>query len=104
MDIKDINRLGKEINKISKDYQIKIQYVIDSIPEKTPIIRFKKSGKELVDINYFKSEIDKYLDIIKLKNQAWSEMIKLFEKFAIKEAEKTKPKRRKKNESSKTRN
>jgi len=97
--IKEINKLGEEINKISENCKSEVMNLLGSLPETMEIIRSKKTKSELVFIEDYNTHIMIYKEVINKKNQAWGEMVKLIESLA--EKEQNKKKRRKKCEQKK---
>jgi len=83
--IKEINKLGKAINSIKDRYNNDTEKLLDSIPETIDIIKSKKLGSELVYFSDYEKHLNIFREVINQKNQAWGEMIKLIEVFAIKE-------------------
>jgi len=99
MSVKEINKLGEEINVIKIKCNEDTESLLNSLPETINIIKSKKMGVELVYFSDYEKHLNIFKEVICKKNRAWGEMIKLIEEFAIKEQDNKpikKQKRRKK--------
>ena len=85
MGIKEINKLGEEINSIKNKFDSEIDLLKQEIPENIDIIKSKSMDEELIYFKTYEHDTDILHKIIFRKDVAWGEMIKSIEEFAIKE-------------------
>ena len=85
MSVRDINKLGEEINSIKNKCESDTNWFLNNLPRSIDIIKLRKKGTELINYKEYEDQKKIFEDIIKRQKRAWAEMIKLIEEFAIKE-------------------